>query len=105
LPRPCCTPPGEIKQRGRIDRGDTVCDFDAREIAMAHSLDTALCHLSWKNADINIIDTPGFTDFLPRAIAVLPAVECAALVLSAAGGLETGVRRMMKAAGDAGLGG
>ncbi len=95
---------GEIKQRGRIDRGDTVCDFDAREIAMAHSLDTALCHLSWKNADINIIDTPGFTDFLPRAIAVLPAVECAALVLSAAGGLETGVRRMMKAAGDAGLG-
>ena len=95
---------GAIKQRGRTDRGDTVCDFDPREISMAHSLDTAVCHCRWQDAEINIIDTPGFTDFLPRAVAVLPAVECAALVLSAAGGLETGVRRMMKAAADAQLG-
>jgi elongation factor G len=94
---------GAIKQRGRTERGDTVCDFDPREISMAHSLDTAVCHLAWDGCEINLIDTPGFTDFLPRAIAVLPAVECAALVLSAAGGLETGVRRMMKAAGDASL--
>ena len=95
---------GMIKQRGRTDRGDTVCDFDPREISMSHSLDTAICHCKWQDAEINIIDTPGFTDFLPRATAVLPAVECAALVLSASGGLETGVRRMMKAAGDAELG-
>lgn len=94
---------GAIKQRGRTDRGDTVCDFDPREISMAHSLDTAICHCSWQACEINIVDTPGFTDFLPRAIAVLPAVECAALVLSASGGLETGARRMMKAAGDAAL--
>ena len=95
---------GAIKQRGRIERGDTVCDFEPREISMAHSLDTAICHCNWQDTEINIIDTPGFTDFLPRATAVLPAVECAALVVSAAGGLETGVRRMMKAAGDAELG-
>ncbi|MEI2419817.1 GTP-binding protein, partial [Arthrospira platensis SPKY2] len=94
---------GAIKQRGRIERGDTVCDFDPREIEMYHSLDTAICHLEWQGTAINLIDTPGLTDFLPRAFAVLPAVESAALVLSAAGGLETGVRRMMKAAGDAAL--
>jgi elongation factor G len=94
---------GAVKQRGRIERGDTVCDFEPREIDLAHSLDTAVCHLDWKDTHINLIDTPGFTDFLPRAVAVLPAVECAALVVSAAGGLETGVRRMMKAAGDAQL--
>jgi elongation factor G len=95
---------GAIKQRGRIERGDTVCDFEPREISMAHSLDTAICHCNWQGTEINIIDTPGFTDFLPRTTAVLPAVECAALVVSAAGGLETGARRMMKAAGDADLG-
>lgn len=95
---------GAIKQRGRIERGDTVCDFDPRETNLTHSLDTAICHLSWKDTEINLIDTPGLTDFLPRAIAVLPAVECAALVVSASGGLETGVRRLMKAAGDADLG-
>jgi elongation factor G len=94
---------GAIKQRGRIERGDTVCDFDSREAELAHSLDTAICHLSWKETEINLIDTPGLTDFLPRSIAVLPAVECAALVVSASGGLETGVRRLMKAAGDADL--
>jgi elongation factor G len=94
---------GTVKQRGRIERGDTVCDFDAREVELNHSLDTAICHLSWQDTFINIIDTPGLTDFLPRAVATLPAVECAAVVLSAAGGLETGVRRLMKAAGDADL--
>jgi len=94
---------GAIPQRGRIERGDTVCDFEPREVELSHSLDTAICHLEWKGLQINLIDSPGFTDFLPRAIAVLPAVECAALVVSASGGLETGVRRMMKAAGDAEL--
>jgi elongation factor G len=94
---------GAISSRGRVDKGDTVCDFDPREITLQHSLDTALCHLSWKDHPIHIIDTPGSTDFLPRSIAVMPAVETAALVLSASAGLETGVRRMMRAAGDAGL--
>jgi elongation factor G len=95
---------GATRQKGRIDRGDTVCDYDPREVAMAHSLDTAICHCQWQGTQINLIDTPGFTDFLPRAVAVLPAVECAALVLSASGGFETGARRLMKAAGDAQLG-
>lgn len=94
---------GAIEQRGRIERGDTVCDFESREIGLSHSLDTAICHLEWKGHRVNLIDSPGFTDFLPRAVAVLPAVESAALVVSASGGLETGVRRMMKAAGDADL--
>lgn len=94
---------GAIRERGRIDRGNTVCDHDPREIEIGHSLDTALCHLAWRDTHIQIIDTPGATDFLPRSVSVLPAVECAALVLSAAGGLETGVRRMMRAAGESGL--
>jgi elongation factor G len=95
---------GATRQKGRVERGDTVCDYDRREIEMAHSLDTAICHCRWQDTQINIVDTPGFTDFLPRAVAVLPAVECAALVLSASGGFETGARRLMKAAGDAQLG-
>ena len=66
---------GAISSRGRVDKGDTVCDFDPREITLQHSLDTALCHLSWKDHPIHIIDTPGSTDFLPRSIAVMPAVD------------------------------
>ena len=79
---------GAIKQRGRTERGDTVCDYDPREVALGHSLETAICQLEWQATRVNFIDTPGFTDFLPRAFAVLPAVESAALVLSASGGLE-----------------
>ena len=94
---------GAIRQRGRVESGDTVCDFDPREASLRHSLDTALCHFEWQGSRVHLIDTPGSTDFLPRSIAVMPAVETAALVLSAADGLETGVRRMMRAAGDAGL--
>jgi elongation factor G len=94
---------GAIPNRGQVDRGDTVCDFDPKEVSLRHSLDTALCHFRWKDTQVHIIDTPGSTDFLPRSIAAMPAVETAALVLSASGGLETGVRRMMRAAGDSGL--
>ncbi|MGB7950512.1 MAG: GTP-binding protein, partial [Candidatus Binatia bacterium] len=89
---------GAIHSRGSIARGTTVCDFDSQEKALGHSLETSLCSLEHAGAHINIIDTPGYPDFSGRAIAVLPAVETAALVINATNGVELQTQRMMEAA-------
>ncbi|MCK2095309.1 elongation factor G [Thauera aromatica] len=89
---------GEIGASGSIERGDTVADFDPQEKAMGHSLHTALVHLEWAGHWINLLDTPGLPDLAGRALLSLPAVDTAAIVLSATAGIESGTRRMMAAA-------
>ena len=94
---------GTIKTAGSVERGSTVSDFDPQEKELRHSLDPSVCHLQHKGTRINLLDTPGYPDFIGRSITVLPAVESAALVLSAQTGIESGIRRLMKAAKDSGL--
>ena len=89
---------GAIKEAGSVDRGSTVSDYDPQEKELQHSLDTCVCHFEHEGTRINLIDTPGYPDFIARSISILPAVETAALVLSAQTGIETGIRRLMKAA-------
>jgi elongation factor G len=89
---------GTIASPGSIAKGDTVCDFEDHEKTLQHSLDIALTHLSHEEKEINIIDTPGYGDFLGRGISILPAVETAAVVVSASTGIEPVTLRMMDAA-------
>jgi elongation factor G len=89
---------GMINSKGTIERGDTVCDSDDLEKELQHSLDIAITHLNHQNKQINIIDTPGYADFLGRGISILPAVESALVVINAATGIEPVTIRMMDAA-------
>ncbi|MEN8168523.1 MAG: GTP-binding protein, partial [Pseudomonadota bacterium] len=89
---------GTIPSAGRVENGDTVCDFDEQEKALQHSLDIALTHMSHGGSQINLIDTPGYNDFLGRGISILPAVETAALVVNAETGIESITIRMMDSA-------
>lgn len=61
-------------------------------------MDIAITHLSHENKQVNIIDTPGYADFLGRGISILPAVETAAMVVNASTGIEPVTLRMMDAA-------
>ena len=63
---------GAIKTAGTIERGDTVSDHDPQEREFGHSLDPALCYYDAKGVHINLVDTPGYPDFLGRSITVLP---------------------------------
>ena len=91
---------GKLPAPGAIEKGNTVCDFDPQEKAHQHSLDSALVHLDHDGARVNLIDTPGFPDFLGQAIAVLPAVETVAVVINAQTGIEAVTQRMMERAGE-----
>ncbi|HRF62389.1 MAG TPA: elongation factor G [Candidatus Competibacter sp.] len=91
---------GKLPTPGAVEKGNTVCDFDLQEKAHQHSLDSALVNFDYDGAHINLIDTPGFPDFLGQAIAVLPAVETAAVVINAQTGIEAVTQRMMERAGE-----
>jgi len=87
---------GAIRSRGSLQRGTTVCDFDPQEKRLQHSLDTAICGFDADGVHINLIDTPGFADFLGKALSVLEAVEAVAVVINGAGGVDTHTLRLME---------
>ncbi|MBA4182347.1 MAG: elongation factor G, partial [Anaerolinea sp.] len=94
---------GAIPSMGTVERGTTVCDFDALEKTYHHSLYSALVHLNHADTRIHVADTPGLPDFVGRAIGVLPAVETAAIVVNAANGIEMMTLRFMEEARRRGL--
>ncbi len=89
---------GAVKTKGSISGGDTVSDFTQRERDIGHSQFSSICYLDHGGIHVNLIDTPGYRDFYGRALAVLPAVETAAVVIGADSGIEMIAQRMMKAA-------
>lgn len=89
---------GAIKTCGSVDQGDTVSDFTKREKELGHSQFSAVCHLDHGGIHVNLIDTPGYRDFIGRALSVLPAAETAAVVIDAQNGIDMICRRMMEAA-------
>jgi elongation factor G len=87
---------GAIRNKGSLQRGATVSDFDPQEKRLQHSLDPAICGFDFDTTHINLIDTPGYPDFLGRTLSVLEAVEAVAIVVSAAAGIDTLTRRLME---------
>ncbi len=95
---------GALKQKGAVEKGNTMCDYLPSEQAHQHSLSSAVVSLDYDGKHINLIDTPGAPDFVGRALAVLPAVETVAVVIDAQVGPDMVARRMMQAAKDLSLG-
>lgn len=91
---------GAIDAAGSVEKGDTVSDYDPQEKTSGHSLNPSLAHLEWASHWVNVLDTPGMPDFLGRALATLPAVETAVVVVNAAAGVETVTRKAMDAAAE-----
>jgi elongation factor G len=94
---------GATRAKGSLQRGTTVSDFDPQEKRLQHSLDAAICSCDSGDTHINLIDTPGYPDFLGRTLAVLEAVESIAMVVSATGGIDSTAERLMDFAAERGL--
>ncbi|HEY3784636.1 MAG TPA: elongation factor G [Steroidobacteraceae bacterium] len=94
---------GITRTKGSLQRGTTVSDFDEQERRLQHSLEAAICGFDHRSTHVNILDTPGYPDFLGRTLSVLEAVETAAIVVSATSGVDTLTQRLMEFARDRGL--
>ena len=85
---------GAVNRLGRVDDGTTVTDFDEEEIARKHTLSSSLAHAEWQKTKINIIDTPGFANFLTDARSALRVVEAAVVVVDAVAGVEVQTEKL-----------
>ncbi len=94
---------GTVSRLGRVEDGNTVTDFDPEEHERGHSLSLALAPIEWHGHKINIIDTPGHTDFVADVYAGLHVADLAVFVVSATDGVEVGTERAWRAAEVLGL--
>ena len=78
------------KRRGSVADGNTISDFDPEEIKRQISINTSVVPCEWKGFKVNVLDTPGYFDFVGEVMASLQSVEGAVSVLCAASGLEVG---------------
>ena len=81
---------GEISRRGKVEDGNTVSDFSNIEKERGNSIFSTLLHANWKKSKINIIDTPGFDDFVGEVISALKVGDTALVVLNSTSGVEVG---------------
>ncbi|MDO5608432.1 MAG: elongation factor G [Capnocytophaga sp.] len=79
---------GAIGRIGSVDAGNTVSDFHEMEKLKKHSIYSSLMHVIWDNIKINLIDTPGFDDFIGEAISGLKVADTAVMVINAKEGVE-----------------
>jgi elongation factor G len=85
---------GAVNRLGKVDDGSTITDFDEEEIARKHTLSSSLAHAEWQKNKINIIDTPGFANFLTDARAALRVVEAAVVVVDGVAGVEVQTEKL-----------
>ena len=79
-----------ITRPGRVEDGNTTSDFEPEEHRRQTSLQLSIVPSVWKGTKINVIDTPGYADFVGETISALRAADAGVLVLSAPGGVEVG---------------
>src|SRR5213593_851641 len=93
---------GAISRFGKVDDGTTVTDFDEEEIARKTSISSALAHLEWDKKKFNILDTPGYANFIADARAALRVCDGALLLVHAVGGVQVQSERTWKYAAEFG---
>jgi elongation factor G len=93
---------GKTNRLGSVEEKNTVSDYDDEEKERGHSIHSAIMYTSYNGKVVNLIDTPGYPDFVGAALTSIPAADCCAIVINAAAGIENNTRKLFQAATDAG---
>lgn len=84
---------GITKRQGKVEEGSTISDFDKEEIKRLFSISTSVVPIIWEDTKINILDTPGYFDFVGEVEEALCAADAAVIVISAKAGVEVGTMK------------
>lgn len=84
---------GLTKRMGIISDGNTISDYDREETKRLFSIHTSLIPIPWQDVKINILDTPGYFDFVGEAEEAVSVADAAIIVVSGKSGIETGTKR------------
>ncbi len=93
---------GVITRMGTVEQGNTASDHNEDEIERQISISTSLLHGEWQKYKINLIDTPGYSDFFGDVVSSLRVVENVTLLVSAASGVEVGTEQVWNLAEEYG---
>lgn len=85
---------GATTRLTKVDKGNTVTDYDPDEIERQISINATPCFVEWGDHKINVIDTPGYSNFLWDTRAALRAVDGAAVLVDAVAGVEVGTEKV-----------
>ena len=91
---------GAINRLGKVEDGTTTTDFDPDEIKRKISLGTSVAFCDWKGHHFNLIDTPGYGDFVADARAGLRVVTAAVIVVDAVAGVQVQTEKVWKYANE-----
>jgi elongation factor G len=94
---------GVINRMGRVEDGTTTCDFDPEERQRGLSLSLAVAPFEWRDHKINLIDTPGYADFIGDVAAALRVADLAVFVVSAVDGVEVQTEAIWRLAAKLGV--
>ncbi|MDD4923654.1 MAG: elongation factor G [Dehalococcoidales bacterium] len=84
---------GVINRLGKVDAGTTTSDYDQDEIKRKISINTTLLPYEWHDAKVNLLDTPGYSDFAGEVDSAVRVCEGAVIVAAASSGLEVGTEQ------------
>jgi elongation factor G len=94
---------GSSKRHGSVKDGSALTDYTPDEIERQYSISLALAYAEWMEAKVNLIDTPGYLDFIGDAIAGIHAADGVLIVVGATAGVEVGTELVWQAAEGRGL--
>ncbi len=87
---------GVASRVGRVEDGNTILDSSPEEVAKVISIDTGVAFCEIAKSKVNLVDTPGYEDFVGQVLAALPVVEGGVVVMSAESGVEVGTLKTWK---------
>jgi elongation factor G len=94
---------GALTRMGKIGEGNTVSDHDPEEIRRGISVSMSLAPVEWQGVKINILDTPGYADFIGDVHGAIRAADACLFVVSAVDGVEVQTEAAWELAAEAGL--
>ena len=84
---------GVLDRFGKVDDGTTTTDYDPEEIKRKVSISASMAPCEWKEKRINVIDTPGYFDFVGEVYSALQVVDSVVIMVDAVGGVEVGAEK------------
>jgi elongation factor G len=85
---------GETNRIGNVEEGSTISDYRPEEVERKISIAASLLHCDWKDKRLNIIDTPGYADFIGEVAGALRVVDSAIIVLDSVSGVDVGTEKV-----------
>jgi len=86
----------EVTRMGKVTEGNTVSDFDKEEIARGFSIGSSVIPIEWNDSKYNILDTPGYFDFVGEVFGSLRVAGGAVIMVDATSGIEVGTEKAWK---------